>query len=72
MRVTRYTPSDQAQWDAFLGASKNGTFLLRRGYMDYHSDRFVDHSVLFHNDKDSSLPSCRQTSVMGFFKVTGG
>jgi dTDP-4-amino-4,6-dideoxygalactose transaminase len=28
--------------------SKNGTFLLKRGFMDYHSDRFFDCSLLIY------------------------
>lgn len=31
--------------------SKNGTFLFDRNYMDYHSDRFRDHSLLFYLKK---------------------
>jgi hypothetical protein len=47
MLVERYDPArHQPEWDAFVRASKNGTFLLTRGYMDYHADRFADHSLL--------------------------
>ncbi len=42
----RYDPARAAEWDAFVAASKNGTFLLRRPYMDYHADRFADFSVV--------------------------
>ena len=38
------------EWDAFVGASKNGTFLLTRPYMDYHADRFTDHSLIARGD----------------------
>ena len=39
-------------WDDYVASSKNGTFLFERDYMDYHSDRFSDHSLLFfHNSK---------------------
>lgn len=44
--VRRYTASDAEVWDAFVEASKNGTFLFRRGFMDYHADRFQDHSLM--------------------------
>ena len=41
--------SDRADvWNAFVAASKNGTFLLHRDYMDYHANRFVDCSLLFY------------------------
>lgn len=51
MRVERYEAARQAEWDAFVRRSKNGTFLFLRGYMDYHGDRFQDHSLLFY-DRD--------------------
>lgn len=44
--VRRYAPGDSEIWDAFVSRSKNGTFLFRRGFMDYHADRFVDHSLM--------------------------
>ncbi len=46
--VVRYTLAHKTAWDAFVGTSKNGTFLFLRDYMDYHADRFTDHSVLFY------------------------
>ena len=50
--IKRYNPNDAAAWDAFVDASKNGTFMLKRGYMDYHADRFTDHSLLFYRDEE--------------------
>lgn len=43
------------QWDRFVEDSRNGTFLFLRGYMEYHSDRFADHSLLFLSDKGKIL-----------------
>lgn len=40
--VERYNDGFKREWDAFVEASRNGTFLFKRGYMDYHSDRFTD------------------------------
>ncbi len=45
--MVRYSAAYKDKWDAFIAASRNGTFLLRRDYMDYHSDRFHDHSLMF-------------------------
>ena len=45
--IVRYTPADKRIWDLYVAKSKNATFLFRRDYMDYHSDRFHDHSLLF-------------------------
>ena len=49
--IQRYTPALRSTWDAFVSASRNGTFLLERGFMDYHADRFTDHSLLFYRDE---------------------
>lgn len=52
IEVRRYNKINADSWDAFVDGSKNGTFMLKRGYMDYHSDRFIDHSLMFYdNDK---------------------
>lgn len=48
--IRRYTETDKAAWDAFVAASKNGTFLFFRDYMDYHSDRFEDCSLMFYRE----------------------
>ena len=44
--IIRYDASMAAQWDEFSRASRNATFLHQRGYMDYHSDRFEDCSLV--------------------------
>ena len=43
-----YSPDFAAEWDAFVDKAKNGTFLYKRGYMDYHADRFTDCSLMFY------------------------
>jgi hypothetical protein len=53
--ITRYTQDDVTIWDAFVDQSKNGTFLLKRNYMDYHADRFRDHSLIVRNAKGHIL-----------------
>jgi len=45
--VSVYKPENENQWDDFVSNAKNGVFLFYRDYMEYHSDRFVDHSLLF-------------------------
>jgi hypothetical protein len=52
MRVVRYTSGDAGRWDELVRASKNGTFLLERAYMDYHADRFHDHSLMLFDDRE--------------------
>jgi len=50
--IKRYSPEHAAAWNQFVAQSKNGTFLFYRDYMDYHSDRFSDYSLmLFYKGK---------------------
>lgn len=34
------------EWDRFVSRSRQPSFLLLRGYMDYHSHRFADYSLI--------------------------
>lgn len=45
----------KGQWDDFVRASKNGTFLFFRDYMEYHAERFVDNSLVVFNDKEQII-----------------
>lgn len=47
LEISRYSPSDASSWNNFVEHSRQGTFLFNRGYMDYHSDRFTDCSLMF-------------------------
>lgn len=45
--LRRFDPlTDAPLWDEMVDTSRNATFLHRRGYMDYHADRFTDHSII--------------------------
>jgi hypothetical protein len=44
--VKQYAADQRMAWDAFVKGSKNGTFLFYRDYMDYHRERFTDHSLM--------------------------
>lgn len=48
IEIFRYTPEKRLEWDSFVESSRNGTFLHKRAYMEYHSDRFCDHSLMFY------------------------
>lgn len=50
LQVKKYSAADQRQWDDFVNHSRNGTFLFLRNYMDYHSDRFHDFSLLIYKN----------------------
>lgn len=62
MRVERYTADREHEWNDFVRRSKNGTFLFDRAYMEYHRDRFMDYSLLVHDDRGhlvALLPASR-------------
>jgi hypothetical protein len=48
----QYSEEKRSDWDRFVQGSKNGTFLFLRGYMDYHNDRFSDHSLLVFDERN--------------------
>ena len=49
----RYLPTMEEQWNRIVSESRNGTFLINRIYLDYHSDRFIDHSLIFEYDGET-------------------
>jgi hypothetical protein len=50
MEALAYQPSLKGHWDSVLDRSRNGLFLFRREFMEYHSDRFQDLSYVFLHD----------------------
>lgn len=48
IRLVPYSADLCFEWNAAVLASRNGTFLFDRGFMDYHADRFHDASLLFY------------------------
>jgi len=52
VKLQPYHPSLRQAWNDFVIRSKNATFMLHRNYMEYHSDRFKDHSLLIYDDKE--------------------
>ena len=61
--VRRYTPDKADEWNRFVAASKNGTFLFDRQFMDYHADRFMDCSLMFY--RDNALYALLPANVKG-------
>ncbi|MCK4663294.1 MAG: GNAT family N-acetyltransferase [Bacteroidales bacterium] len=51
----RYSADNKIVWNSFLKTAKNQTFLFDRNYMDYHSDRFEDHSLMVYNKKGNLI-----------------
>lgn len=50
MEIKTYTDQCKAEWDNFVRTSKNGTFLFCRDFIEYHADRFNDHSLMFYDE----------------------
>lgn len=44
--IRKYDAGHKDAWNEFVEVSRNATFLFRRDYMDYHSDRFEDCSLM--------------------------
>lgn len=44
--IRKYGHEDTGLWDKLVSDSRQGTLLHMRGYMDYHSDRFQDCSLI--------------------------
>lgn len=65
-KVENYQPDQKNAWDTFLIQSKNTTFLFQRDFMDYHSDRFVDHSLMVYKKEKlvAVLPANISESVL--------
>lgn len=54
--IRPYTAADAGEWNRFVEQSRQGTFLFNRGYMDYHSNRFCDCSlVVSHKGRTCAL-----------------
>lgn len=51
LTVHPYSLEFKNVWDDFVKASRNATFLHQRGYMEYHSDRFTDASLILRDAK---------------------
>lgn len=66
VEVRHYTAADKAEWNSFVAQSKNGTFLFDRGYMDYHSDRFADSSLMVYENGRlmGLLPASREGETL--------
>lgn len=62
-RVEKYTKQHRLAWDTFISGAKNATFLFVRDFMEYHSDRFTDYSLLVY--KDDMLYALLPANIVG-------
>lgn len=52
LNIQLYSPQAKISWDDFVSNSKNGHFMFYRDYMDYHSDRFQDISLMIYDERN--------------------
>ena len=73
--ITPYDLTHYNAWNAFIGQAKNATFLFHRDFMEYHADRFTDHSLMvFEGEKLLAvLPAHRsENTVFSHLGLTYG
>lgn len=46
--LKKYDNSQKSAWDTFIKNSRINTFLFQRDFMEYHSDRFEDFSIMIY------------------------
>ena len=51
IKIVKYDDSYKKSWDQFIDLAKNGHFMFKRDYMEYHSDRFKDFSLIIFDGK---------------------
>lgn len=66
IRIERYEACHRREWDDFVETAKNSSFLHRRDYMDYHSHRFTDYSLMAYQGERlvALLPANREGNVL--------
>lgn len=55
MRIEQYTSDNKNIWDSFINLAKNPLFMHKRDFMEYHSDRFDDCSLMFFDAKENLI-----------------
>lgn len=66
IKLEIYTPNKHSEWDHFVYGAKNATFMHYREYMDYHSSRFIDCSLIAYSGNKivGVLPANRVAEVL--------
>lgn len=73
IEIKRYTSADKGDWDDFVHRSINSLFMFRRDYMDYHKDRFFDHSLMLYRNKrlEALLPANEDLATQSLISHQG-
>ncbi|RXR19277.1 GNAT family N-acetyltransferase [Flavobacterium amnicola] len=53
--IKKYDAIFYELWNQFVSEAKNATFLFHRDFMEYHSNRFKDHSLLIFDEKEKLI-----------------
>ncbi|MGC1496044.1 MAG: GNAT family N-acetyltransferase [Sulfitobacter sp.] len=66
VHIRQYRSNDAQVWNDFVGKAVNATFLHDRNFMDYHADRFQDHSLIIEDAGKiiALLPANQKDDVM--------
>lgn len=61
-----YSATRKNEWDSFVVDSKTPLFLFKRDFMEYHSDRFIDASLMIYEEEVlvAVLPASRNEDVL--------
>lgn len=55
MNIQFYNSNLKGVWDSFVSNAKNSHFFFHRDYMEYHSDRFDDFSLMIFDNNDKLI-----------------
>ena len=72
IEVLAYEAGRRREWDEFVDGSKNGVFLFRRDYVEYHADRYPDASLMFYGEGGRLLAVLPATESGGKWSSHGG
>jgi len=66
VKIVRYTIEYKEMWDSFIDSARNSHFFFKRDYLEYHSNRFKDYSLLIFNKKKliSILPANIDNNIL--------
>lgn len=65
--IRKYQSPDYSLWNEFVATAKNATFLFHRDFMEYHSDKFQDFSLLIFDENQNLkaiLPTNRVNDIV--------
>ncbi len=55
LKILTYSENHFECWNEFVKSSTNGIFFHRRDFLSYHSERFLDHSLIICDETESNI-----------------